>query len=51
MNVHVRESLNDYGIDHVKSIPYFPQENDQEEATNNTLLPILSKMVYKEPKK
>lgn len=37
-------------LDHMKSIDY-PQRNGQAAVVNKTLLPILSKMVYEEPKK
>ncbi|CAL2277969.1 unnamed protein product [Prunus armeniaca] len=35
-----------YGVKHCRSTPYYPQGNGQAEATNKTLLRILSKMVY-----
>lgn len=38
-------------IDHVKSTPYYPQGNGQAQATNKTLMRILSRMVYDELKR
>ncbi|KAL6176890.1 hypothetical protein ACLB2K_053522 [Fragaria x ananassa] len=38
--------LKGYGVKHRKSTPYYPQGNGQAEATNKTLLRILSKMVF-----
>lgn len=51
LNTHMRELLNTCGIYHVKSSVYYPQRNGQVEAINKTLLRILSRMVYEEPKK
>lgn len=51
INSTVRELCEKYGVDHVKSTPYFPQDNGQAEATNKTLMRILSRMVYDEPKR
>ncbi|XP_004292285.1 PREDICTED: uncharacterized protein LOC101302525 [Fragaria vesca subsp. vesca] len=42
----VSDMLKGYGVKHQKSTPYYPQENGQAEATNKTLLGILSKMVF-----
>lgn len=41
----------EYGVDHVKSRLYFPQENGQAEAIDKTLLQILSNLDYEEPKR
>lgn len=41
----------EYGIDHIKSTPYSPQGNGQAEPTNKTLLRILTRKVYEEPKR
>ncbi|GLU21491.1 hypothetical protein SLE2022_376250 [Rubroshorea leprosula] len=43
---HVRRLLDTYKIKHRKSTPYYPQGNGQAEATNKSLLRILSKMVH-----
>lgn len=43
--------LEEYGADHIKASQYYLQRNDQAEATNKTLPLVLSKMVYKEPKR
>lgn len=51
INFYIREVCEQYGADHVKSTPYYPQGNGQVEATNKTLLIILSLMVYDEPKR
>lgn len=51
INSHVREFCEQYGVDNVKSSPYYPQGNGQVEATNKTPLRILSWMVYEEPKR
>lgn len=51
VNAHMHKFLEDYGIDYVKSGPYYPQGNGQAEATNKILLCILSTMIYKEPKR
>ncbi|KAK9932283.1 hypothetical protein M0R45_019526 [Rubus argutus] len=45
VNQEVTKMLKSYGIKHRKSTPYYPQGNGQAEATNKTLLRILSKMV------
>ncbi|OMO98613.1 reverse transcriptase [Corchorus capsularis] len=50
VNKDVRKLLALYDIDHVKSTRYYPQGNGQAEATNKTLLRVLSKMVHKDPK-
>ena len=50
INSNVRELLALYDVDHVKSSPYYPKGNGQAEATNKTLLKILSRMVHEEPK-
>ncbi|KAI5337975.1 hypothetical protein L3X38_017246 [Prunus dulcis] len=46
VNKQVSSTLNGYGIKHRRSTPYYPQGNGQAEATNKTILRILSKMVY-----
>ncbi|GKV10993.1 hypothetical protein SLEP1_g22282 [Rubroshorea leprosula] len=46
VNQHVRKLLDTYKIKHWKSTPYYPKGNGQVEATNKSLLRILSKMVY-----
>ncbi|CAL2271165.1 unnamed protein product [Prunus armeniaca] len=46
VNKQVSSTLSGYGIKHRRSTPYYPQGNGQAEATNKTLLRILSKMVY-----
>ncbi|CAL9019486.1 unnamed protein product [Prunus brigantina] len=46
VNKQVSSTLIGYGIKHRRSTPYYPQGNGQAEATNKTLLRILSKMVY-----
>lgn len=51
VNFETRHLCEEYGIDHIKSTPYYPQGNGQAEATNKTLLRILSRMVYEEPKR
>ncbi|KAI5324079.1 hypothetical protein L3X38_033152 [Prunus dulcis] len=46
VNKQVSSTLSGYGVKHRRSTPYYPQGNGQAEATNKTLLRILSKMVY-----
>ena len=46
INKDVREMLEHYRVKHRRSTPYYPQGNGQAEATNKTLLRILSKMVF-----
>ncbi|CAL8992530.1 unnamed protein product [Prunus brigantina] len=46
VNRQVSSTLSGYGIKHRRSTPYYPQGNGQAEATNKTILRILSKMVY-----
>ncbi|KAL6125059.1 hypothetical protein ACLB2K_077567 [Fragaria x ananassa] len=46
VNREVSDILKGYGVKHRKSTLYYPQRNDQAEATNKTLLRILSKMVF-----
>lgn len=50
MNVHVQELFNDYGVDQQGNGPSYPQGSGQKEATNKTLLCIVSKMANEEPK-
>lgn len=38
INMQVGILLNDYGLDHMKSSPYYPQENYQAKATNKPYL-------------
>ncbi|XP_028090711.1 uncharacterized protein LOC114290911 [Camellia sinensis] len=45
VNCHVGRLLDTYQIKHHKSTPYYPQGNRQAEATNKTLIRILSKMM------
>lgn len=47
INMHVHELLNAYGLDHLKSSPYYPKRNGQTKAMNKTLLCILNRMVYR----
>ncbi|XP_020424444.1 uncharacterized protein LOC109950307 [Prunus persica] len=44
VNKQVSWRLSGYGIKHRRSTPYYPQGNGQAEATNKTLLRILSKL-------
>ncbi|CAL8156184.1 unnamed protein product [Prunus armeniaca] len=44
VNKQVSSTLSDYVIKHHCSTPYYPQGNVQAEATNKTILRILSKM-------
>ncbi|XP_008246067.1 PREDICTED: uncharacterized protein K02A2.6-like [Prunus mume] len=46
VNKQVGSTLSGYDIKHRRSTPYYPQGNGQAEATNKTILRILSKMVY-----
>lgn len=50
MNMHLREVLNDYEVDHVKSSLYYPKKC-QVKTTNKSLLSIFNSIVYEEPKK
>lgn len=50
VNSEVRQLCEEYVIDYIKSTPYYPQGNGQPEATNKSLLKILSTIVYEEPK-
>lgn len=49
INSHVRQLSEQNRVDHVKTSSYYPQENDQTEATSRTLQRIPSLMVYEEP--
>ena len=44
VNSEVRKMLEFYQIKHHRSSPYYPQGNGQAEATNKTLIKIISKM-------
>ncbi|KAI5323287.1 hypothetical protein L3X38_032359 [Prunus dulcis] len=46
VNKQVSSTLSGYDIKHRRSTPYYPQGNSQAEATNKSILRILSKMVY-----
>ncbi|CAL2264119.1 unnamed protein product [Prunus armeniaca] len=46
VNKQVSSTLSGYDIKHRRSTPYYPQGNGQAEATNKTILSILSKMVF-----
>ncbi|GLT96639.1 hypothetical protein SLE2022_142470 [Rubroshorea leprosula] len=46
VNQHVRRLLDTYKIKHRKSTLYYPQGYGQAEATNKSLLRIMSKMVH-----
>lgn len=51
VNTYVRQLIEEYGVGHIKSNLYYPQGNSQPKATNRTLLQILSRMFYEEPKR
>ena len=40
----------DYGIQRIKSTPFYAQANDQAEASNKVLIGILEKMLEENPK-
>ena len=44
VNSDVRKMLEFYQVKHYRSLPYYPQGNGQAEATNKTLIKIISKM-------
>ena len=44
VNNDVRKMLEFYQVKHYRSSPYYPQGNGQAEATNKTLIKIISKM-------
>ena len=44
VNSDVRKMLEFYQVKHHRSSPYYPQGNGQVEATNKTLIKIISKM-------
>ena len=44
VNSDVRRLLEFYQVQHHRSSPYYPQGNGQAEATNKTLIKIISKM-------
>ncbi|XP_028052406.1 protein NYNRIN-like [Camellia sinensis] len=45
INKYVKSLLETYQVKHHKSTPYYPKGNGQAEATNRTLIRILSKMI------
>ncbi|KAG5548824.1 hypothetical protein RHGRI_014244 [Rhododendron griersonianum] len=45
INHHVGSLLDEYMVDHRTSSAYYPQGNEQAEATNKTLIRILSKLL------
>ncbi|XP_028076397.1 uncharacterized protein LOC114278525 [Camellia sinensis] len=45
INKYVKSLLETYQVKHHKSTPYYPKGNGQAEATNKTLIRILSKMM------
>ncbi|GMP49154.1 hypothetical protein CsSME_00016227 [Camellia sinensis var. sinensis] len=45
INKYVKNLLETYQVKHHKSTPYYPKGNGQAEATNKTLIRILSKMM------
>ncbi|KAG5557800.1 hypothetical protein RHGRI_007890 [Rhododendron griersonianum] len=45
INYHVEGLLDEYMVDHRTSSTYYPQGNGQAEATNKTLIRILSKLL------
>ena len=47
VNKQVATTLDGYGIKYRLSTPYYPQGNGQAEATNKTLIRILSMIVHK----
>lgn len=51
VNSHVRQLCEEYVIDYIKSTPYYSQGNGQVEATNKTLLRMLTRMMYEEHKR
>lgn len=50
-NSFVLQLHEEYDVDNVKSSTYYPHRNGPVEATNKTLLLILSRMVYEDPKR
>ena len=44
VNNVMRKMLEFYQVKHHRSLPYYPQGNGQAEATNKTLIKIISKM-------
>ncbi|CAL2247100.1 unnamed protein product [Prunus armeniaca] len=46
VNKQVSSTLSSYGVKHRHSMPYYSEGNGQAEASNKTLLRILSKMVH-----
>ncbi|EOX99301.1 Uncharacterized protein TCM_007935 [Theobroma cacao] len=50
VNSSVKELLALYDVDHVKLTSYCLKKNSQTEATNKTLLKVLSRMVHDDPK-
>ena len=51
VNCYVTTLLLKYKVNHHRSTPYYPRGNGQAEATNKTLLKILSRTVYDFPNK
>ncbi|XP_028124108.1 uncharacterized protein K02A2.6-like [Camellia sinensis] len=45
INKYVKNLLETYQVKHHKSTPYYPKKNGQAEATNKTLIRILSKIM------
>lgn len=49
--MHVMKLVDDYGIDLLKSSPYYPYRNGPTEATNKDLLRVLNTIIYEEAKR
>ncbi|KAF7124681.1 hypothetical protein RHSIM_Rhsim12G0101800 [Rhododendron simsii] len=45
INKNVKKLLKSYSVSHLTSTPYYPQGNGQAEATNKTLIRIISKLL------
>lgn len=50
VNAHVRQLLQEYSVEHVKSNTYYLQGNGQVLATNKSLFRNLRRIVWEEPK-
>lgn len=50
VNRDIKDLLGRYHVKHYNSSPYYPKENGQAEATNKTLIKILSKTLDDHPK-